>query len=591
MLKMDKRQVARALEEMAEILELQGENPFKVRAYITAAHTLLNLNEDFEKLIEEDRLMDYEGIGEKLNQKIKILATTGTHPIYKELKKSMPAGLIKMLQIPGVGSKKIKILYDTLKIDSIEALKQACLKGKIAELRGFGEKTQKNILEGIEHLESYGRRHLWWKAMQIASPILEDLQRNKGVKKADIAGSLRRKLETVGDLDFIVAAANPKPIMDWFTSNSSVEHIITHGDTKSSVRLLEGIQAELRIIPEKEYAFGLLYSTGSKNHNIKLRQLANTFGLSLSEWGMVPEKPEVRNPFAKHKGPITEADIYKALGLDYIPPELREDMGEIEAARNGTLPCLIEESDIRGTFHVHTSLSDGKNPLEAMVQAAEDLGWEYIGISDHSKSSFQANGLSQETLFKQIEQIRKLNASKRYKIYVFAGLECDILQDGAMDFSDDVLKELDFMIASVHSSMQQDIKVMTKRLIKAIENPYTTMLGHVSGRLLLKRESYALDYQKVIDACISNGKIMELNVHPQRMDMDWRLWHRAAEKGLMCSINPDAHDSESLKYVQAGVNIARKGWLEKGQVLNTYPLAKVKKLLKDRRQNSVARRQ
>lgn len=579
MLKRDKESTARALEEMASLLEFKGENPFKVRAYLNAAHALLNLSEDFEKIILEDRLKECEGIGESLSEKIKILATSGTHPVYEELKQSMPSSLHEMLRIPGLGYKKIKVLYEVLKIDTIKALKEACINGKLSAIRGFGAKTEKNILDGINHLESYSKRQLWWDAMSMAAPILEGLRKLKGVKAAEIAGSIRRRLETVGDLDFVVAAANPEPIMEWFISNPFVMSIITHGPAKSSVRLAKGIQAELRIVSEKQFAFVLCYSTGSKNHNIKLRQIALKHGLTLSEWGLEPLNAEVPQPFAKLTKGITEADIYKVLGMEFVVPELREDMGEIEAAKKNALPCLVDEKDIRGVFHVHTSASDGRKPLEDMVKAAEDIGWEYIGISDHSKSSFQANGLYEEKLFEQIKKIRKLNESKKFKPYIFSGVECDILIDGKLDFSNDILKELDFVIASVHSSLHQDEKTMTKRLIKAIENPYTTMLGHVSGRLLLIREPYPLNFQKVIDACIANGKIMELNANPERLDMDWRYWHNAAEKGLICSINPDAHDIDCLQHVKAGVGAARKGWLEKKHIFNTYPLAKVKKKL------------
>ena len=334
--------------------------------------------------------------------------------------------------------------------------------------------------------------------MLIAMPILNELRKLKGVKKAEIAGSLRRKLETVGDLDFVVAASKPDPIMNWFTSNPSVEAVIAHGPAKSSVRLSGGIQAELRIVPEKQFGFVLCYSTGSKPHNIKLRQIALARGFSLSEWDLKIEDPLSKNPFPKTKKEITENDIYHALGMSYIPPELREDAGEIEAAQKGKIPKLVEEKDIRGTFHVHTSASDGRFPLEEMVKEADIIGWEYIGITDHSKSSFQANGLDEKALLNQIQHIRHLNASKTYKVHVFSGTECDILPTGKLDFPDDLLKELDFVIVSVHSAMSQDEKTMTKRLIRAIEHPYSTMVGHVTGRRLLKREAYALDIQKSI---------------------------------------------------------------------------------------------
>lgn len=580
MLKMDKEQVAKVFERIATILELKGDNPFKIRAYLNAARTLLNLDEDFELVLKDERLTELKGIGKDLAAKIITLANTGTLPFYEELSRSIPQGLYELMLVPGLGGKKIKALYESLKIDSIESLKEACVKKKVGSLRGFGPKTEQNILNGIAHLEAYSARHLWWDAMKVAEPILSGLQGLKGVKLAEIAGSVRRNLETVGDLDFVVAASNPQPIMDWFTSHPSAAQVIAHGLAKSSVRLKGGIQAELRIVPEKQYAFALCYSTGSKNHNIKLRQRANAIGLSLSEWGLTSEDPKKAGPFKGKEKKIAEADIYKVLGLEYVPPELREDLGEIEAAEKGKLPVLVEMKDIRGTFHVHTAASDGRNTLEEMIQAADELGWDYVGITDHSKSSFQANGLSEERLLEQVKHIQKVNSSGKYKVHVFSGVECDILPNGALDFSDDILKKLDVVIVSVHSALRQDEKAMTKRLIRAIEHPLSRIVGHVTGRLLLQREPYAVNLQKVIDACIANGKIMELNAHPMRLDMDWRYWHKASERGLLCSINPDAHDIQGLKFVQAGVNVARKGWLEKKHILNTYPRNKVEKILK-----------
>lgn len=567
---MDKHAVAEVLEEIALLLELQGENPFKVRAYHNAVRSLEGLEGDFEKLVEEGELESLPGIGAHIAEKITTLVRTGRLPYYEKLKKSVPEGLVALMGVPGLGGKKIKALHEKLKIKSKADLIQACKLGKVAKLRGFGSKTQQNILEGITKQETYAKRTLWWNAVEIAQPILEQLLKLKEVKKAEIAGSIRRKLETVGDLDFVVASAKPAAVIDWFTKQSWVAKVQATGSTKASVRLEQGIQADLRVVSEEEYPFALLYFTGSKQHSIELRKRANTLHLSLSEYGFEP---------ALKKKLASEEAIYLALKLSYIPPELREDMGEIEAAAKKKIPTLVEAEDIRGVFHCHTTDSDGHNTLEEMVAAAEDLEWEYLGIADHSKSSFQANGMDEERLFAQIKRIRKLNQAKKFSTHVFAGLECDILTDGSLDFSNDVLKELDYVVASIHRSFQLEEKKMTARLIKAIENPYTTMVGHVTGRLLLKREGYAVNLQKVIDACIANGKIMELNAHPMRLDMDWRLWHKAAEKGLKCSINPDAHSVGDLMYYLAGVNSARKGWLEKRHVINTLPLKKIQSLI------------
>ncbi|MFI5335047.1 MAG: PHP domain-containing protein [Chlamydiales bacterium] len=389
-------------------------------------------------------------------------------------------------------------------------------------------------------------------------------------------------METIGDLDFLVATSSPESVVDWFVTAHWVDSIISKGPSKASVRLKKsGQQADLRVVSEEQFPFALMYFTGSKEHNIRLRQRTLAKGFSLSEYGFeATDKKEAKKLPQKLS---SEKEIYHFLGLDFIPPELREDMGEIAAAETGKLPQLIQEKDIRGVFHTHTTDSDGHNTLEEMARGGEQLGWEYLGISDHSKSSYQANGMDQERLFAQVERIHKINRSKKYSIHLFAGLECDILTTGELDFSNDILKQLDFVIISIHRSFQMDEKKMTARLIKGIENPYTTIVGHLTGRLLLRREPYALNIPKVIDAAIANGKVIELNCHPMRLDMDWRLWHHAKEKGLKCSINPDAHRVYDLQYFRAGVGCARKGWLTKQDIINTLPLKKMQSFLQKHR--------
>jgi DNA polymerase (family X) len=579
---MDKHYVANLLEEIGVLLSLRNENPFKVRAYHNAARSIENLDEDLERVVEEKRLDELPGIGERIAKKITKLVKTGRLPYYERLKKSTPEGLLHLLTLPGLGPKKVKTLYDKLKIKTTDDLIKCCKTGKIAKLRGFGVKTQQNILNGIGKLKSYTKRVLWWKAAQIAEPIMEKLSHLKEIKQAEIAGSFRRKLETIGDLDIVASGSSSRPIMNWFTKQPWVEKVLSTGPTKSSVRLKGGMQADLRVVPPDQFAFALLYFTGSKEHNIEMRKRANERGWSLSEYGL--ERLEARRrkklqPLPKKKL-LTEEAIFNALGLAYIPPELRENMGEIKAAEKNKLPSLVEEKELRGVFHCHTTESDGHHTLEEMIAGAEEMRWEYIGIADHSKSSFQANGMDEERLFSQVKRIRRLNQSKKYAIHVFAGLECDILTHGELDFPNEVLKELDYVIVSIHRSFNLDEKKMTARLIKAIENPYTTMVGHVTGRLLLRRDPYAINLTKIIDACIANGKVMELNAHPMRLDMDWRFWHQASQKGLRCSINPDAHRIGDLQYYLAGINIARKGWLEKKDVINTYTLAQMTKFLK-----------
>ena len=575
---MDKKDIIQILEQIATLLEIKGENPFKTRAYISGARTLQTLEEDLGTIIEEGRLGDIKGIGKALTEKIQTLYETGELEYYDNLRASVPAGLLELLEIPGLGGKKIKALHEALGIDSIESLTQACETDQVAPLKGFGPKSQEKILIGIKNREAYSARHLWWKARKVADRILPELLELPQVEKAESAGSLRRGMETVGDLDFLVASTDPAPIMAWFTSQEGIAEVTSHGDTKSSIRLEDGLQADLRVVPPEQYFFALHHFTGSKNHNVQMRQLALTKGLHLSEWGLrtSEEQEDIRG-----EGSIpanSEADIFAALGLQYIPPEMREGQGEIEAAAQDTpLPKLVTEPDLRGCFHNHTTASDGRSTLEEMAQAAQDKGWEYVGISDHSKSSFQANGLDEERLTRQIEAIRRLNASGDFKVHIFAGSEVDILNHGKLDFEDSLLKELDYVVASIHAGLTQDEETLTQRIITAIENPYVHMLGHVSGRLLLRREASHINIQKIIDAAIANHTIIELNANPQRLDMDWRHWRKAAEKGLLCSINPDAHATEHFDFLKTGIYAARKGWLTPENILNTWPLDKVLK--------------
>lgn len=576
---MNKKEIAQIFEEIAVLLELQAANPFRIRAYRNGARALLNTDEDLKILVQEKRLADLEGIGEDLAGKITTLYKTGRLPFYEKLKKSTPPGVLELLKVQGLGGKKIKVLAKKLKIRSIDDLKKACLEGKVAKLPRFGEKTQANILESLGHLETYQKRHLWWQAWQVAESMMEELRQLKTVKKIEIGGSLRRKLETIGDLDFLVGSSNPAAVIKWFTTQSFVARVLAKGKTKASIKLINGMQADLRIVPLSQFEFALNYITGSKEHNIKLRDFALGKGWTLSEYGLESVNPRKKGPFEGRRID-SEEEIYKILGFSFIPPELREDRGELEAAKKGKLPKLVEYEDIRGTFHNHTTASDGKNTLKEMIAAADELGWEYIGISDHSQSSVQANGQTEEQVLGQLQEIRKINTSKKYNTYVFAGVECDILPNGKLDFSDKLLSKLDYVVVSVHSALNQDEKTMTKRIIRAIENPYSTMVGHLTGRLLLRREGYSVNIPKIIDACIANGKIIEINSNPQRLDMDWRWWHSASERGLMCCINTDAHSVETLRFYRAGVNVARKGWLEKKHILNTRPLKDVQKYLK-----------
>jgi DNA polymerase (family 10) len=566
---MDKADIVGVLEEIAVLLELKGENPFKIRAYASGARALETMEADLDVLIAEGQLGSMKGIGSALVDKIETLHASGELPFYDKLKASIAPGLIEMLEIPGLGGKKVKRLHDALEVESVAALKAACEAGRVAGLQGFGAKSEAKILSGIENRAAYAKRHLWWMANERAVPILEGLRRLSGVERAEVAGSLRRLMETVGDLDFIVASKEPEPVMDWFTGLPEVREVTAKGQTKSSVRFESGLQADLRVVPPEQFAFALHHFTGSKEHNVAMRQRALAAGYSLSEWGLT--KKDEAEPAAL--GISTEKDLFAFLGLPEIPPELREGLGELEITE---VPSLLDAGAIRGVFHNHTNASDGRATIEEMAAAAAALGFEYLGLADHSKSSVQANGLNDARVLKMVESIRAFNESGQSSVHVFAGIECDILPDGSLDLEDATLAALDYAVMSVHSAFSQPEGEMTARVIRAIEHPATTMLGHPTGRLLLRREPYRIDLEKVIDAAIANKVIIEINANPQRLDMDWRHWRRAAERGLVCAINPDAHQTSELGYSHAGVNIARKGWLAPAQVLNTRSAEAVK---------------
>ena len=567
---MEKNDIASVLDEIATFMELTGENPFKIRAYSAGARILENMTEDLGELIDGGKLADIPGLGEALVDKITTLRRDGVLPFHQKLKASIPAGLLEVMQIPGLGPKKVRALWTLLAVEDLAKLKEVCESGAVAELKGFGAKTQDKILEGIKNRIAYGKRHRWYEAAAIAEPILAGLRALPQVSLAESAGSLRRARETVGDLDFLVASSEPKPIMDWFVAYPGVKEVTAHGETKSSVRFENGLQADLRVVPAEQFYFALHHFTGSKEHNVAMRHRALGRGLSMSEWGFKSVDEKSVAP-----GATSEEEVFRALGLPWIPPELREGNGEIDAAEAGQLPKLVQLSDLRGVFHNHTTESDGDHTLDQMAAAAEAHGWEYLGISDHSKSSFQAGGLDEARLAKQLEDIAQLNASKKYRVRVLSGSEVDILKDGTLDFSDDVLARLDFVVASVHNLFTLDREAQTARIIKAIENEHVDMVGHLTGRLLNRREPYDVDIAKVIDAAAANDTIIELNANPWRLDLDWRWWRRAAEKGVLCSINPDAHDIDQLAFAAHGVRIARKGWLTPEQVLNTRSLPEV----------------
>jgi len=530
---------------------------------------------NIETMAKENRLGEIPGIGTAIAAKISELVTTGKLEFYEKLKAEFPATLFDLFELQGLGPKKIKALYEQLKIASIPELEAACKDGRVAGLAGFGDKTALRLLASIEARATYANSFRLGVAAPLAETLLEYLKQDPDVTQACIAGSYRRRKETLHDLDFIVATRYPAEITAHFVSHEAVDSIIAQGPTKTSVRLKNGIQADLRVVTNEQYPFALVYFTGSKEHNVRIRSLALAHGWTLNEYRLAPVEGKASAPIPAIED---EADLHEALGLQYIEPELRENLGEIEAAQAGTLPELVTLQSLRGTFHNHTTESDGRATLEEMAHAARDLGLEYLGIADHSRSSFQAHGLDPERLLRQREEIRKLDATFD-GFRLFAGTECDVLKDGTLDFPDEVLAQLDYVVASVHNVFNLPQAEMTARIIRAISNPYVTMLGHLTGRLLLSREPYAVDIPAVIEAAAETGTWIELNANPSRLDMDWRWWPLAKEKGVRCVINPDAHSTAGLQHLWFGVAAARKGWLTRGDVMNCLPLGKIEKAM------------
>ena len=585
---MDKESVAEILVEIGTLLELKGENPFKTRAYQNGARTIESLTEPLSKVVEENRLGDIKGIGEALQQKITELVTTGRLKYYEELKASIPPGLVEMLGIPGLGPKKVKAMHDKLGLDSIEKLEAACKAGQVAELEGFGDKTQAKILEGIQFKRTYAARHHLSHALATAEPVLELLRAHPDVIRCSTGGSLRRWRETIGDIDFLVSSKKPAAVIEFFTSQPGILSISAKGDTKASVILEGGLQADLRVVTDAEYPFALAYFTGSKEHNIVMRQRAIARGLRLNEYGLFKSSEETRDP-ALRVPCQTEEDIFHELGLAYIAPELREDHGEFAAAEQGKLPKLLEWTDLKGSLHNHSTWSDGHATLEEIAQVMRDMGCAYWAITDHSRSSFQAHGLEPARLreqLKAVNEINKLLANEDTEFRLLTGSEVDILAEGKLDFADDLLAQLDVVVASVHAGFTGGEAEMTKRIIKAVENPNVHMLGHLTGRLLLEREAYKVNQHAVIDACAETGTWIELNANPWRFDMDWRLWPYAKSKGVKCVINCDAHRNEHAGFLRLGAGVARKGWLEKSDVINTLSLKELKKELQRKRGRS-----
>ena len=573
---MDRKQIARVLEETAGLLDLMGENSFKVRAYENAARAVLAYEGDIEAAVRSRELLQVRGIGSSIFAGIEALVSTGHSPVHDELRAALPAGLPDLMRIPGLGARKAKALYDGLGLDSLEALEKACLEGRLQDLKGFGPKSAANILKGIALVRvSAGSFHIH-TARRKALELVAALEATGLAATVSLAGSLRRRKEVIRDIDLLAVSKKPEAVAKAFRELPGVTDVIGSGETKTSVRFFDGLAADLRVVAEEEFPAALLYFTGSKEHNTALRGRAKRLGFKLNEYGLFHEKTEKRVPCA------SEEAIYAKLGLAYIEPELREDRGEIEAAESGSLPTLVEEKDLRGLIHLHTTESDGRDTLEGMLGAVRDAGYSYAAITDHSKTAAYAGGLTEERVLKQREEIRKCR-SKFPGFRIFHGTEADILADGSIDFGDAFLEGFDLVVASVHSRFGLSPEEQTRRLVRAVQNPLVSVLGHPTGRLLLEREGFTADMEAVIAAAAQAGCAIEINAHPNRLDLDWRLCRQAADKGALLSIDPDAHSAEGIADTAYGVGVARKGWVTAKSTLNAKSAKELEQWLENRR--------
>jgi len=569
-----KADVAGALYAVAAMLEVTGDNPFRIRAFQNAASAVEDLSEDLQELVGSGKLLDVRGIGKSIFADIKQMLETGTFDEYEKLKAKVPPGVLDMMHISGVGPKKAKTLYEKLGIKSIDELEQAGRDGRLAEIPGWGEKTQLNILNAVSRYRKYSRRFLYSDALAEATAIEKAVQGVAGVKRTLIGGSLRRARETIGDIDILATAADAEPVMDVFTTLGRVATVIAKGPTKSSIITHSGIHVDLRVVKDEEFAAACHYFTGNKEHNTEVRARAKKLGYKLNEYGLFKG-----DTAADLKD---EAELFAKVGMDWIPPEMRENAGEIEAAEEHALPKLIELSDLRGTFHCHSTFSDGRSTLREMAQAAKALRFEYLGIADHSQSAGYAGGLKVDKVMKQRQEIAELNRELK-PFVIFSGTESDILTDGRLDYDEETLAVFDYVVASVHGQFTGTEAQMTQRIVNAVSNPFTTILGHPTGRLLLTRDGYPVNLVAVFEACAKHNVYIEINSWPNRLDLDWRHLRTAKDIGVKFVINPDAHHTSEIEFVRYGVGIARKGWLTKDDILNTQNAANVRKTLDARR--------
>ena len=578
-------EISAIFREITKILEIKGDNPFRIRAYERAAQNIEGLTEDIEDFIQDDKLMDIPGIGKDLANKIKEYVSTGKIKAYEHLKKTIPKGLLDLLNIPSVGPKTAKLLYEKLKIKDISDLEEAIKKNKLQGIFGIKEKTIENISKGIEVLKRGRERMTLAQAMQVADGFISALKELPEVKRISVAGSLRRQKETVRDIDILAISDKPQKIMDVFTGLPGVAIVLAKGETKASVRTKDDVQVDCRVEEEKSFGAALLYFTGSKNFNIRLRQLAIKRGLKINEYGVFSATK--RGGFAKNYGERkdrfvcgkTEEEIFKILGMSYIEPELREDTGEIELAQELKLPHLIELKDLKGDLHVHSAWSDGGNTIEEMAKAALKIGYSYIAITDHSESLKVANGLSVKDLKKKRRQIDEINKkSKGFR--VLYGAEVDIDSQGKLDYRDDVLKEFDIVVAAIHTGFKQSKEQLTKRLIRSCQNKYAHIIAHPTGRLWGTREAYDIDFDRILKIAKETNTHFEINAFPQRLDLNDLNCRRAKEMGVKLALGTDAHTLKQVETMGLGISVARRGWLTRDDVINTLEVDELLKAIK-----------
>jgi DNA polymerase (family 10) len=567
--------IARIFNQMADLLEIKGGNQFRVRAYRNAACTVGDQPQSMVKMLADgEDLSELPGVGKDLAGKIAEIVRTGTLKMLKDLEKKVPGGLSELLQVAQLGPKRVAVLHKKLDIESLDDLAEAARQKKIRDLNGFGEKTEEKILQELKRREEAEVRTKLFEAEQVAEPLEDYLKKIKGIKQVTVAGSYRRRRETVGDLDILVTCKNDSPVMESFIEYEDVVEVIAKGKTKSTVRLRDGLQVDLRVVPEVSYGAALHYFTGSKEHNVAVRKIAVKKGLKINEYGVFQTKGN-----EKRVAGVNEKEVFATVDLSYIEPELRENRGEIEMAQKGKLPKLIEPNDIRGDLHSHTKATDGHASLKEMADAARSLGYSYLAITEHSKAVSIARGFDRKRLEQQIEKIEKL--TDEYSGFrILKGIEVDILENGSLDLPDEVLEKLDLTVCSIHSNFNLSLEKQTDRIIRAMDNPNFNILGHPTGRLINEREPYRLDMEKIMKAALERGCFLELNAHPDRLDLTDHHCRMARDMGLKMAISTDAHSIQGLKNMKYGVYQARRGWLTKHDVINTRKVADLLKLLK-----------